>query len=141
MLVMYVKYFGWNRYSVLISYISHVFLHKTKTRHGCWTIFRLSGIDFFWPNYSFNSVNHFIISVYHYTTREKATNDLRNMGLTCSTPSMCASISCMTRVSRSTSSALCRPLLILSANRFMFFWASSRCEWSGWSSGVCFSKS
>lgn len=61
--------------------------------------------------------------------------------LTCSTPSMCASISWMTLASLSASSAEWRPLLILSASRLMSLWASSRYKWSGWSSGVCLSRS
>lgn len=61
--------------------------------------------------------------------------------LTCSTPSMCASISWITLASRSASSAERRPLLIFSAKCLMSLWASSSNEWSGWSSEVCFSKS
>lgn len=74
--------------------------------------------------------------------REKIMNLLSyKENLTCSTPSMCASISWMTLVSLSASSAERRPLLIFSANRLMFLWASSRYAWSGWSSAVCFSRS
>lgn len=61
--------------------------------------------------------------------------------LTCSTPSMCASISWMTLASLSASSAERLPLLIFSASRLMSLWASSKYGWSGWSSGVCLSKS
>lgn len=61
--------------------------------------------------------------------------------LTCSTPSMCASISWMTLASRSASSAERRPLLIFSASRLMSLWASSRYAWSGWSSAVCLRRS
>lgn len=61
--------------------------------------------------------------------------------LTCSTPSMCASISWMTLASLSASSAERRPLLIFSASRLMSLWASSKYAWSGWSSGVCLSRS
>lgn len=56
-------------------------------------------------------------------------------------PSIWASISWMTLVSLSASSAERRPLLIFSANRLMSLCASNRKEWSGWSSAVCFSRS
>lgn len=61
--------------------------------------------------------------------------------LTCSIPSMCASISWMTLASLSASSAERRPLLIFSAKCLMFLWASKRYGWSGWSSEVCLSRS
>lgn len=51
------------------------------------------------------------------------------------------SISCTIRAFLSTSSALFMPLLILSATCLMLRWASMRKGWSGWSSGVCFSRS
>lgn len=51
------------------------------------------------------------------------------------------SISCTILAFLSTSSALFMPLLILSATCLMLRWASMRKGWSGWSSGVCFSRS
>lgn len=60
---------------------------------------------------------------------------------TSSIPSMWDSISCTIRAFLSTSSALFMPLLILSATCLMLRWASMRKGWSGWSSGVCFSRS
>lgn len=66
---------------------------------------------------------------------------LRSPTRTSSIPSMWDSISCTIRAFLSTSSALFMPLLILSATCLMLRWASMRKGWSGWSSGVCFSRS